>query len=37
MLEPALDILTRHGSHIDPQAVRVDECVAFCFIVVHLN
>lgn len=29
MLEPALDILTRHGSHIDPQAVSVNVCFAF--------
>ncbi|KAF8950680.1 Vam6/Vps39-like protein [Haplosporangium bisporale] len=37
MLEPALDILTRHGSHIDPQAVlsllpastRIDQLFTF--------
>lgn len=28
MLEPALDILTRHGSHIDPQAVSVEVLLA---------
>lgn len=28
MLEPALDILTRHGSQIDPQAVSVEVVLA---------
>jgi hypothetical protein len=27
MLEPALDILTRHGTHIDPSAVRYPQLI----------